>query len=86
MKPYAIFVNTARSALVEKGTIEKILSLENSIYFALDVYDNEPVYESKLLQSDRILCTPHLSYVTEESFENYIEKAYQNIASFMKSA
>lgn len=86
MKPHAIFVNTGRSALVEKWAIEKILSLENSIYFALDVYDSEPVYESKLLQSDRVPCTPHLGYVTGESFENYIEKAYQNIASFMKSA
>lgn len=84
MKPHAIFVNTARSALVEKGAIEKILSLENSTYFALDVYDSEPVYESKLLQSERVLCTPHLGYVTEESFENYMEKACQNIASFMK--
>ncbi|WP_281280243.1 NAD(P)-dependent oxidoreductase [Bartonella massiliensis] len=86
MKPHTIFVNTARSALVEKGAIEKILSLENSIYFALDVYDSEPVYESKFLQSDRILCTPHLGYVTGDSFENYFEKACQNIASFMKSA
>ncbi|WP_244427577.1 NAD(P)-dependent oxidoreductase [Bartonella queenslandensis] len=86
MKPHAIFVNTARSALVEKGAIEKILSLENSIYFALDVYDSKPIYESKLLQLDRVLCTPHLGYATRESFENYIEKACQNIAYFMRSA
>ncbi|WP_244427551.1 NAD(P)-dependent oxidoreductase [Bartonella vinsonii] len=49
MKPHAIFVNIVRSALVEKGATEKILSLENSTYFALDIYDSEPVYESKLL-------------------------------------
>ncbi|GAA5094557.1 hypothetical protein GCM10023260_01880 [Bartonella acomydis] len=86
MKLHVIFVNTAHSALFEKGAIEKILSLENSTYFTLDVYDSELVYERKLLQSDRVLCTPHLGYMTGESFKNYIEKACQNRASFKKSA
>ncbi|WP_280178756.1 hypothetical protein [Bartonella kosoyi] len=72
--------------MVENKAIEKILSLENSTYFALEVYVSKPVYEKKLLQSDRVLCTPHLSYVTGKSFENYIVKACQNITSFMKSA
>ncbi|UTO27876.1 NAD(P)-dependent oxidoreductase [Bartonella harrusi] len=47
MKPHAIFVNTARPVLVEKGAIEKILSLENLTYFALNIYDSEPVPVSK---------------------------------------
>ncbi|MET3589504.1 D-3-phosphoglycerate dehydrogenase [Bartonella silvatica] len=86
MKPHALFFCTARSTSVEKETIEKILNLENSTYFALNVYDNEPVYENKLLQSDRALCTPHLGSMTGANSENYFEKGSRNIMSFMKSA
>ncbi|MBX4335018.1 NAD(P)-dependent oxidoreductase [Bartonella raoultii] len=85
MKLHALFVNIVRSTLVEKGAIEKRLSLGNSTYFARNVYDSNPVYESKLLQLEKVLYTPHLCYVTGENFENYIEKACQNRASFMKS-
>ncbi|WP_246744005.1 hypothetical protein [Bartonella raoultii] len=68
MKPHALFVHTTRSALVEKGAREKVLSLENSTYFARDVYGSNPVYEREFLYP------PHLGYMTGESFENSIKK------------
>ncbi|EJF85919.1 hypothetical protein MCY_00933 [Bartonella rattimassiliensis 15908] len=51
-----------------------MLSLENSTYFALGIYGSEPIYESKLLQSYRVVYILHLGYVTGGSFENYFEK------------
>ncbi|MDI2112747.1 NAD(P)-dependent oxidoreductase [Commensalibacter nepenthis] len=84
MKENAIFVNTSRSQLLEKNSIQKLLKINKSIAFVLDVFDDEPVYHSNLLFSKNILCTPHIGYVTQENLENYFNCAIENLLQYCK--
>lgn len=86
MKENACFINTARAELVEKGAVEESLRNGQKINFGFDVYDEEPIFDSQfnLLQYENVVCTPHLGYVEENSYELYFEKAFENVIQFIK--
>ena len=87
MKQTATLVNTARSALIEKGALQHALKQGRPGYAALDVYDEEPIFnrDYPLLQADNVICTPHLGYVEKRSFELYYKIAFQNVLDFANS-
>lgn len=84
MKPDALFVNTSRAELVAPGALLNALGQGRPGFAALDVYDQEPVYDpaSPLLQMPNVLCTPHLGYVEQASYEAYFRVAFDNITRF----
>jgi phosphoglycerate dehydrogenase-like enzyme len=50
---------------------------------AVDVYDKEPVgADEPLLKMDNVTCTPHLGYVTRESYEEYYAVVVDDIVAF----
>ena len=53
---------------------------------AIDVYDEEPVYDKKhwALEMENVLCTPHLGYVEMNGYEYYFGTAFQNVVDFFK--
>jgi len=73
MKPTALLVNPSRSGLIAKGALEEALKAGRPGRAAVDVYDQEPVLgaDHPLLKMDNVTCTPHLGYVTRESYEEY---------------
>ena len=85
MKASALFVNTSRAELVEPGALEAALKNGRPGFAALDVFPSEPVYDSEydLLKMPNVLCTPHLGYVEESSYELYFSKAFENILSYL---
>lgn len=85
MKDNAVLINTARAELIEKGALLKVLKRERPIFAALDVFEDEPIYnrDFELLNLPNVICTPHLGYVEENSYELYFEKAFENIVSFI---
>ena len=51
---------------------------------AVDVYEDEPVYDSNhpLLHLANCLCTPHLGFVEKDNYEAYYGIAFDNILKF----
>ncbi|AWG26239.1 D-2-hydroxyacid dehydrogenase family protein [Flavobacterium kingsejongi] len=84
MKSTAIIVNISRAELIQEGALENALGMGNPGFAAVDVYENEPVYDVNypLLQLPNVICTPHLGYVEQQSYELYFGKAFENILAY----
>lgn len=73
MKPSALLVNASRAGLIADGALVDALKAGRPGRAAVDVYEQEPVLgaDHPLLKMDNVTCTPHLGYVTRESYEEY---------------
>lgn len=87
MKPDSLFVNTARSGLIERGALIDSLRNGRPGFAALDVFDQEPIFnfDHALLQMQNVICTPHLGYVEREGYELYFEQAFSNLINHYNS-
>lgn len=85
MKKDAILVNTARAALIENGALVAALKEGRPGYAAIDVYDEEPIFEKThpLLQFQNVICTPHLGYVERAGYELYFSIAFENVLAYI---
>ena len=86
MKPDALFVNTARAGLVEQGALAAALAAGRPGSAAVDVFDEEPAPADPLVSSDAVLATPHLGYVTWETYEAYFERRSPRSIAFAAGA
>jgi D-3-phosphoglycerate dehydrogenase len=86
MKPDSLLVNTSRAELIEKGALWSAISSGKPGFLALDVYENEPVYDVNFpyLLLPNAICTPHLGYAEKKSLELYFSQAFQNVLDFVQ--
>lgn len=84
MKPTALIVNASRSGLIADGALVDALKAGKPGRAAVDVYEKEPVLGGNhpLLKMDNVTCTPHLGYVTRETYEEYYAVVVDDIVSF----
>lgn len=82
MKPSARLINTSRAELIETDALEKALRAGRPGFAAVDVYESEPTTTHPLLQLDNVICTPHLGYVEQDSYELYFGAAFDNVLAF----
>ena len=84
MKPTALLVNTSRSELVEEGALVSALNRGRPGMAAVDVFETEPILQGHLLlRLENAVCTPHIGYVEQDSYELYFEAAFANVVSFI---
>lgn len=84
MKTDALFVNTSRAELVHDGALHTALTQGRSGFAALDVYEEEPLYNTRhpYLQMPNVLCTRHLGYVEKASYALYFRTAFDNVVRY----
>ena len=83
MKPSARIVNASRSGLIAAGALVEALKAGRPGFAAVDVYDKEPVgTDEPLIKMDNVTCTPHLGYVTRESYEEYYAVVVDDVVNF----
>ncbi len=84
MKPNAIFVNTARGAIVKEADLIDVLQRKQIAGAGLDVFEREPLpSDSPFFGLPNVVLTPHAAHATPEASEAGIVLAIENIFSFM---
>jgi phosphoglycerate dehydrogenase-like enzyme len=84
MKPGSFLVNTSRAAIVEEDAL--VAALENGHLggAALDVFGEEPLPPGHRLRSTpRLLTTPHVGYVTRETYEVFYPAMVEAIIAYL---
>ncbi len=84
MKPTALIVNTSRAELIEEGALVSALNRGRPGMAAVDVFESEPILQGHpLLRLENAVCTPHIGYVEQDSYEFYFQAAFENVVNFI---
>ena len=85
MKTTALIVNTSRAPIIAKDALVNALKAGRPGRAAIDVYEDEPVMGAAhpLIGMDNVVCTPHLGYVEEGTYESYYGTAVEQILAFI---
>jgi D-3-phosphoglycerate dehydrogenase len=85
MKPSALIVNTSRAPIIARDALVAALKAGRPGRAAIDVYEDEPVLNANhpLIGMDNVVCTPHLGYVEEATYEAYYSAAVEQILAFI---
>ena len=72
MKPTALLINTSRGPIVEEAAMLAALREKRIAGYGADTFDVEPMPPDHPLRAEpRALLTPHLGYVTEETYRTF---------------
>ncbi len=84
MKPTALVVNTSRAELIEENALVSALNRGRPGMAAVDVFESEPILQGHpLLRLENAVCTPHIGYVEQDSYELYFKAAFDNVVNFI---
>ena len=84
MKPTAFLINTARGPIVDEAGLVALLSERRIAGAGLDVYDVEPMpKDHPFFGLDNVVLTPHLGYVTQETYRIFFRQVVENIAAYL---
>lgn len=85
MKPTALLVNTSRAELIQADALVAALNRGRPGMAAVDVFESEPILQGHaLLRLENCVCTPHIGFVEQDSYEKLFGAAFDNVVSFIK--
>jgi phosphoglycerate dehydrogenase-like enzyme len=87
MKPSAYLINVARAELVDEKALAEAIMKGKIAGAGIDVFSEEPVTMNNpllVVESERLLFSPHVAGVTDEAAGRIINMAAANIARVLK--
>ena len=85
MKTTALLVNTSHAELIETDALIGALNRGHPGMAAVDVFETEPILQGHaLLRLENCICTPHIGYVEQNSYEMVFSAAFDNVTNFIK--
>ena len=88
MKKTAILINVARGPVVNDADLYTALTEDIIAGAGLDVTGTEPMKDSnplsKIMDSNKLIITPHLAWASIEARNRVVEETYKNIQAFYK--
>jgi phosphoglycerate dehydrogenase-like enzyme len=86
MKPSSYLVNTSRGPLIDEAALVAALENKQIAGAALDVYDTEPLPGGHVLRTlDNVLATPHIGYVTGETYRVFYRDTVKAITDWLSA-
>ncbi len=87
MKPTAYVINTSRGPIVDEAALIAALRNGTIAGAGLDVFDEEPLpLDHPLRRAENTIITPHIGYVTQETYQVFFDETVENIQAFLKGA
>ena len=87
MKPTAYLINTSRGPIVDEAALIAALHDGTIAGAGLDVFDEEPLpLDHPLRRTANTVITPHIGYVTEETYAVFFAETVENIQAFLQGA
>jgi phosphoglycerate dehydrogenase-like enzyme len=84
MKPTAWLVNTSRGPLIDEAAMIAAVEGKMIAGAALDVFDIEPLpKDHKLRTMDRVMASPHVGFVTQDTYRVFYGDTVENILAWM---
>jgi phosphoglycerate dehydrogenase-like enzyme len=84
MKASAYLVNTSRGPIVDTNALLDALDAGTIAGAGIDVYDTEPLPADHALRSaPRTIITPHLGYVTEDTYMVFFDDAVEDVLAWL---
>jgi phosphoglycerate dehydrogenase-like enzyme len=84
MKPTALLINTSRGPIIDEAALLAALREKRIAGFGGDTFDVEPLPSDHPLRSEpRALLTPHLGYVTQETYRDFYGGMVQAIEAWL---
>jgi D-3-phosphoglycerate dehydrogenase len=85
MKPTGYLVNTARGPIVDENALLETLKARKIAGAAVDVFSVEPLpVDHPFRKLDNLVLTPHLGYVTKETFIAHYNQMVEGIDAWFK--
>lgn len=88
MRERALFINTSRGPLADEAAIIAGMKQGKPWKAGLDVFDEEPLpmdsplRDKALIDEGRLLLSPHLGYVTEQTWQVFYSQTVEAIAAW----
>ena len=87
MRKTAYLVNTSRGPIVEEPALIRALETGAIAGAGLDVYDEEPLpRDHPFRRLPNTVITPHLGYVTEETYRIFYDDALEDVRAYLAGA
>jgi len=83
LRPHAFIVNTSRGEVVDENALTRMLVAGELAGAGLDVFENEPAINPKLIKLDNVVLLPHMGSATIEGRMDMGEKVIINIKTFV---
>jgi glyoxylate reductase len=82
LQQHSIIVNTARGEVIDETALTRMLAAGDIAGAGLDVFENEPAVNPKLLAMENVVLLPHMGSATFEGRIDMGEKVLVNIKTF----
>lgn len=90
MKPSAIFVNTARGAIVDEQALAEVLMNNKIAGAGIDVLPEEPpAADSPVMQlagRTNVILTPHIAWASQQAMQLLADQLIDNIEAFIRGS
>jgi glyoxylate reductase len=83
LQPHATIVNTSRGEVIDENAMTRMLERGELAGAGLDVFENEPAVNPKLLKLDNVVLLPHMGSATIEGRIAMGEKVIINCKTFV---